>query len=62
MSDLATLSFAVRVDQPGNRLRDFHTARHADTDKTMPVSERFYLTDAAFVAAVAGEDDLISTL
>ncbi|MFD9374169.1 type I-E CRISPR-associated protein Cas5/CasD [Streptomyces sp. NPDC059999] len=62
LSDLAALAFAVRIDQAGTRLRDFQTAHHADTDKAMPVSERFYLADAVFVAAVAGDDDLISAL
>ncbi|MFG3001816.1 type I-E CRISPR-associated protein Cas5/CasD [Streptomyces sp. NPDC048340] len=62
LSDLAALRFAVRLDQPGTRLRDFQTARHADTGKSMPVSDRFYLADAVFVAAVAGPDDLIESL
>ncbi len=62
LSDLAALSFAVRIDQPGTRLRDFQTARRADTGKAMPVSERFYLADAVFLAAVAGEEQLIRAL
>ncbi|GGZ96721.1 type I-E CRISPR-associated protein Cas5/CasD [Streptomyces subrutilus] len=62
LSDLANLRFAVRIDQPGTRLRDFQTAHHADTDKAMPVSQRFYLADAVFVAAVAGPDDQIRSL
>ncbi|MFE9934256.1 type I-E CRISPR-associated protein Cas5/CasD [Streptomyces sp. NPDC005533] len=62
LSDLAALRYAVRIDQPGTRLRDFQTAHHADTGKAMPVSERFYLADAVFVAAVAGDDDLVRTL
>ncbi|MGW6949487.1 type I-E CRISPR-associated protein Cas5/CasD [Streptomyces xanthophaeus] len=62
ISDLAALSFAVRIDQPGTRLRDFQTAHHADSGKAMPVSNRFYLADAVFVAAVAGDDGLIQAL
>lgn len=62
LSDLAALRFAVRIDQPGTRLRDFQTAHHADTGKAMPVSNRFYLADAVFTAAVAGDDDLIHVL
>ncbi|MFD7628040.1 type I-E CRISPR-associated protein Cas5/CasD [Streptomyces sp. NPDC059851] len=61
-SDLAELTFAVRIDQPGTRLRDFQTAHHPDTGKSMPVSERFYLADAVFVAAVAGDDDFVQAL
>ncbi|WP_328914908.1 MULTISPECIES: type I-E CRISPR-associated protein Cas5/CasD [unclassified Streptomyces] len=62
LSDLAALRFGVRVDQPGTRIRDFQTAHHAVTGKSMPVSERFYLADAVFVAAVEGEDALIDAL
>ncbi|MFB6607340.1 type I-E CRISPR-associated protein Cas5/CasD [Streptomyces noursei] len=62
LSDLAALTFAVRLDQPGTRLRDYQTAHHGDTDKSMPVSERFYLSDAVFVAAVEGDESLIDAL
>ncbi|GAA2433323.1 type I-E CRISPR-associated protein Cas5/CasD [Streptomyces macrosporus] len=62
LSDLAALRFGVRVDQPGTRIRDFQTATHADSGKAMPVSERFYLADAVFVAAVEGDDALIDEL
>ncbi|MEU9197879.1 type I-E CRISPR-associated protein Cas5/CasD [Streptomyces hundungensis] len=62
ISDLAQLRFAVRVDQPGNRLRDFHTAHHSDTGASMPVSERFYLADAVFLAAVEGDPQLLEDL
>ncbi|PWI43202.1 type I-E CRISPR-associated protein Cas5/CasD [Streptomyces sp. ICBB 8177] len=59
---LAALRFGVRVDQPGTRIRDFQTAHHPDTDEAMPLSERFYLADAVFVAAVEGETALIDRL
>lgn len=62
LSDLAALDFAVRLDQPGVLVRDYQTAVHGDTEKAMPVSERFYLADAVFVAAVAGDEALIATL
>jgi CRISPR system Cascade subunit CasD len=62
IADLAALRFAVRLDQPGIRIRDYQTAHHADTDKSMPVSERFYLSDAVFVVAVEGDADLIDAL
>ncbi|MEU1376093.1 type I-E CRISPR-associated protein Cas5/CasD [Streptomyces triculaminicus] len=62
LSDLAALRFGVRIDQPGSRLRDFHTAHHADSGKSMPLSERFYLTDAVFVAGVEGDTALLHRL
>lgn len=62
LTDLAALAFGVRLDQPGTRVRDYQTAQHGDTDKSMPVSERFYLADAVFVAAIEGDDTLIAEL
>lgn len=62
LSDLAALRFGVRIDQPGTRVRDFQTAHHFDTDKSMPLSERFYLADAVFVAGVEGEADVVRRL
>ncbi|MGW0658095.1 type I-E CRISPR-associated protein Cas5/CasD [Streptodolium elevatio] len=62
ISDLAALRFGVRIDQPGRRVRDYQTAHHQDTEKSMPVSERYYLADAVFVAGVEGDDGLIDAL
>lgn len=62
IEDLMHLEFGVRVDQPGRVLRDFHTAHNWRTGASMPLSERFYLCDAVFVAAVAGESGLIEAL
>lgn len=56
LGDLAALRFGVRVDQRGSRVRDYQTAVHPDTGQRMPVSERFYLADAVFVAALESED------
>lgn len=62
LSDLAALRYGVRIDQPGTRVRDFQTAHHFVSDKSMPLSERFYLADAVFVAAVEGEPDTVRRL
>ncbi|MFB8217377.1 type I-E CRISPR-associated protein Cas5/CasD [Streptomyces anulatus] len=62
LTDLAALEFGVRIDQPGTRLRDFQTAHHSDTLKAMPLSERFYLADAVFVAGVSGGAGLVQRL
>ncbi|KWT63877.1 type I-E CRISPR-associated protein Cas5/CasD [Streptomyces albus subsp. albus] len=62
LADLAALHFGVRIDQPGSRLRDFHTAHHADSGKAMPLSERFYLADAVFVAGLEGDPQLLHQL
>ncbi|WP_327374442.1 type I-E CRISPR-associated protein Cas5/CasD [Streptomyces sp. NBC_01216] len=62
LAPLAALKFGVRIDQPGTRLRDFHTAHHGISGKSMPLSERFYLADAVFVAALEGDRTLLTTL
>ncbi|MEV0982361.1 type I-E CRISPR-associated protein Cas5/CasD [Streptomyces sp. NPDC049915] len=59
---LAGLRFGVRIDQPGTRVRDFQTAHHGVTGKSMPLSERFYLADAVFVAALEGDHRLLAEL
>ncbi|MEU6241782.1 type I-E CRISPR-associated protein Cas5/CasD [Streptomyces sp. NPDC047024] len=62
LAPLAALRFGVRIDQPGTLTRDFHTAHHGVTGKSMPLSERYYLADAVFVAAVEGEHALLTAL
>jgi CRISPR system Cascade subunit CasD len=62
LSDLAALRFGVRVDQRGTPLRDFQTAHDIDTGAAFPVSERFYLADAVFVAAVEGPHEQLTAL
>lgn len=61
IEDLLVLRFGVRVDQPGTLMQDFHTA-HDRTGRSMPLTRRFYLSDALFVAAVEGPGPLIQSL
>lgn len=62
IEELMGLEFGVRVDQPGRLTRDFQTAIHWPTGKAMPLSYRYFLADAVFVAAVAGDAQLIDGL
>ncbi|MCW4353528.1 type I-E CRISPR-associated protein Cas5/CasD [Hoyosella sp. YIM 151337] len=62
ISHLAGLRFGVRVDQQGTLIRDFQVARSLDGSKTLPLSYRYYLADAAFIAGVEGGQELISGL
>lgn len=62
LEDLLSLRFGVRKDQPGTLLRDFHTARTLDGAKSMPLSQRYYLADAVFLAGIEGDDDLLTGL
>lgn len=59
IEDLVDLRFGVRIDQPGRLTRDFQTARSLDGKETMPLSYRYYLADAVFLAALEGADNLI---
>lgn len=61
LEDLWGLRFGVRVDQEGTLLRDFQTAHRPD-GASMPLTHRYYLADAVFVAAIEGADDIIDTL
>lgn len=62
IEDLLDLRFGVRCDQPGTVLRDFQTARALDESYSLPLTYRFYLGDAAFLAAVEGDDTLVGAL
>ncbi|UOR01728.1 type I-E CRISPR-associated protein Cas5/CasD [Leucobacter allii] len=52
---LATLRFGVRIDQPGEIIRDFQTARSRDGKESMPLSQRYYLGDAVFLVGVESQ-------
>lgn len=64
IEDLACLRFGVRVDQAGSLLRDFQTAIRWGTHnhEAMPLSYRYYVADAVFVAGVEGEPSLLEAL
>lgn len=54
VSDLAKLKFGIRIDQPGVLMNDFHTARK--DEKTSYITNRYYLSDAVFVAGISSEN------
>lgn len=64
MTELLTLRFGVRADQPGRILRDFQTAIRVERGKSvaLPLSERYYLADSVFLAGVEGPAPLIEGL
>lgn len=57
LTELSGIRFGVRSDQPGQMMRDFQTARTLDGKTSMPLSQRYYLGDAVFLAALEHEDD-----
>ncbi len=62
LTELLSLRFGVRIDQPGRLLRDFQVARSLDGRTSMPLTYRYYLADAVFLAAVSGEQALLEGL
>lgn len=62
IEDLFDLRFGVRRDQPGSIMRDFQTARSLDGKASMPLTQRYYLSDAVFIAAVEGPTELVDGL
>ena len=62
LTELLGLEFGVRLDQPGQILRDFQTARSLNGRDSAPLTYRFYLSDAAFLAAIGGEEELLRGL
>lgn len=58
LEDLVGLDYAVRVDQSGALLRDYQTAQPWQKDSHAPAKlvSRYFLSDAAFVAAIGSEN------
>jgi len=66
ISDLAALDYAVRIDQKGNLLRDYHVATKYKPNGTFDrnyVTNRYYLEDFVFVVALGhANDDFVEEL
>lgn len=62
VEDLAGLRFGARVDQMGELLRDFQTAHSLDGKDAMPLSYRFYRTDACYLVGLEGDRGLLDGL
>lgn len=58
LSEFSTLTFGTRTDAGGRFLSDFQTAVSlpGEGNNTMPLTNRHYLQDAVFVAAVGSPD------
>ena len=62
IQELNQLQLAVRIDQPGRTMTDFQTVEYDQKHHKRSLSYRDYLQDAVFVAAVAGEDELVEAI
>lgn len=57
---LNNLDFGVRIDQVGDSIKDYHTAKKYKSNGTLErtyVTNRYYLQDAIFVVAIGHEDE-----
>ena len=60
INKLNELKFAVRIDQQGRLLRDYHIAQKFKTDGKFErtyVTNRYYLEDAIFIVALSHDDN-----
>lgn len=62
IEDPLGLELGVRTEQQGQPLRDFHTAHHQVTGAAMPLTDRFYWSDAVFTAHIGGDRELLEGL
>lgn len=62
LEDLLGLRFGVRIDQPGRVERDFQTTMTLDKSTSFPLTERYYRSDAVYLAGVEGDDGLVEVL
>ncbi|MDR2295381.1 MAG: type I-E CRISPR-associated protein Cas5/CasD [Clostridiales Family XIII bacterium] len=61
--ELSRLGFAVRIDQPGRIIKDFHTAHtFGERRRVAFISDRYYLSDAIFLAGLEGPRDLLEKI
>ena len=61
IEDLLHLSFGVRIDQPGILVNDMQTEQGANA-KAMPLTTRYYLSDAKFLVALGADSALLEGL
>lgn len=66
LEDLLDLRLGVRIDQPGQLMRDFQTAQRPKRErkgdltwKSLPLSYRYYVADAVFLVVLEGNRALI---
>nr|PZN17768.1 MAG: type I-E CRISPR-associated protein Cas5/CasD [Mycolicibacterium hassiacum] len=69
LGELVRLRFGARVDQPGTVVRDFQTAHKPERAKggaikwtAMPLSHRYYVADAVYLACLEGDADVVGRI
>lgn len=56
LKPLNALRFGIRVEREGKLLKDFHMVHEMTGKKDSHVTERYYLSDAVFIAALSSDD------
>jgi CRISPR system Cascade subunit CasD len=66
IEELVSLRLGVRVDQPGQLIRDFQTAQRPEKGrdgsvkwKSLPLSYRYYISDATYLVVLEGDRSLV---
>lgn len=69
IEDLLRISFGVRIEQRGRVIRDLQTEKSLirkrnsnKFDKEMPLTYRYYLSDARFLVALSADRSVLETL
>lgn len=57
IQELNKLDFAVRTDQIGGITKDFQIARHEYKEKSVYLTDRYYLEDSIFLLAISSQDE-----
>lgn len=57
LSRLSDMRFGLRIDSAGELVRDLHTVRK--DDKTSYLTQRYYLSDAVFLAGFESDDEAL---
>ncbi|MEU1993547.1 type I-E CRISPR-associated protein Cas5/CasD [Nocardia gamkensis] len=69
LEGLLGLRFGVRIDQPGQLVRDFQNAQRPKRERdgsvswtALPLSYRYYISDAVYLAVLEGDHDLVTAI
>lgn len=63
LAEFSSLKFGVRIDQPGRIEKDFQMVHRDEGKKSSSwLTDRYYLADAVFLAALEGDNDFLNDI
>ena len=63
LAEFSSLKFGVRIDQPGRMEKDFQMVHRDEGKKSSSwLTDRYYLADAVFLAALEGDNDFLKDI